>query len=74
MIVFRQEVFMVEKRRSFTREFKIEAVRLVSEGKHTVAEVAQSLEIGSDRLKGGRSWLRKTYFGGTVKFRARKRR
>jgi transposase len=55
MIVFRREVFMGEKRRSFTREFKLEAVRLVTEGKHTVAEVAQSLDIRADML---RAWKR----------------
>ena len=46
---------MGEKRRSFTREFKLEAVRLVTEGKHTVAEVAQSLGIRADML---RAWKR----------------
>ena len=46
---------MGEKRRSFTREYKLEAVRLVIEGKHTVAEVAQSLDIRPDML---RAWRR----------------
>ncbi len=46
---------MGEKRRSFTREFKLEAVRLISDGKHTVAEVAQSLDIRADIL---RAWRR----------------
>jgi transposase len=46
---------MVEKRRVFTREFKIEAVRLVSEGKHRVAEVSESLGIRPDML---RAWKR----------------
>jgi transposase len=46
---------MGEKRRSFTREFKIEAVRLVTEGKHTVAEVSESLDIRADML---RTWKR----------------
>jgi transposase len=55
MIVFRLEVFMGEKRRSFTREFKVEAVRLVTEGKHSVAEVSQSLGVRADML---RAWKR----------------
>jgi transposase len=55
MIVFGREVFMVEKRRSFTREFKVEAVRLVVEGKHSVAEVSQLLGIRPDML---RAWKR----------------
>ena len=46
---------MGEKRRSFTREFKLEAVRMVSDGKHTAAEVAQSLDIRADML---RAWKR----------------
>jgi transposase len=46
---------MGEKRRSFTHEFKVEAVRLVTEGKHSVAEVSQSLGIRADML---RAWKR----------------
>lgn len=46
---------MGEKRRSFTREFKVEAVRMVTEGKHSVAEVSQSLGIRADML---RTWKR----------------
>ena len=46
---------MGEKRRVFTREFKLEAVRLVMEGKQTVAELAASLGVRPDML---RDWKR----------------
>jgi transposase len=46
---------MGEKRRVFTREFKLEAVRLVVEGKQSVSEVAASLDIRADML---RDWKR----------------
>jgi transposase len=41
---------MVSKRRRFTREFKIETVRLVTDSDHTVAEVAEDLEIHPNTL------------------------
>ena len=43
------------KRRQFTREFKLEAVRLVSEGNESVTEVAERLGIRPDML---RNWKR----------------
>ena len=43
------------KRRRFTREFKQEAVRLVTEGGHSAAAVARDLEIRPDLL---RRWRR----------------
>jgi transposase len=46
---------MRTKRRVFTREFKLEAVRLVMEGKQSVSEVAASLGIRADML---RDWKR----------------
>jgi|SRR5262244_1130848 len=46
---------MVEKRRVFTREYKLEAVRLVMEGKQSVAEIAAALGIRADML---RDWKR----------------
>ena len=46
---------MADKRRQFTREFKLEAVRLVVEDKRAVAEVARQLGIRADML---RSWKR----------------
>jgi transposase-like protein len=36
---------MVRSRRTFTREFKIEAVRMVEEGERPVKEVAEQLGI-----------------------------
>jgi transposase len=44
---------MARKRRIFTREFKIEAVKLVTEKGYSVAEAARSLGIGQTLL---RSW------------------
>lgn len=55
MLCFGPEVFMADKRRQFTREFKLEAVRLVIEEKKPVAEVARHLGIRSDML---RAWRR----------------
>ena len=60
MILFGQEVFMAEKRRSFTREFKLEAVRLVTDGKQSVSEVSQKLGIRPDML---RAWKRQVEGG-----------
>jgi transposase len=42
-------------RRSFTREFKLEAVRLVSDGNESVKAVAERLGIRPDML---RNWRR----------------
>jgi transposase len=44
---------MSRKRRSYTREFKLEAVKLVTEKGYSVAEAARSLGIGQTLL---RSW------------------
>lgn len=43
---------MGDKRRQFTREFKLEAVRLVTEGKQSIAEVSLRLGIRPDMLRG----------------------
>lgn len=37
-------------KRSFTREFKVEAVRLLAEGHRTAAEVARELGISANQL------------------------
>ncbi len=42
-------------RRSFSREFKLEAVRMVAEGGHSLAQVARDLDIRPDML---RRWRR----------------
>ena len=44
---------MARQRRSYTSEFKIEAVKLVTEKGYSVAEAARSLDIGETLL---RSW------------------
>ena len=45
---------MADKRRQFTREFKLEAVRLVVEEKQPVAQVARHLGIRPDMLRAWR--------------------
>src|SRR3954463_14072265 len=44
---------MARQRRSYTREFKVEAVKLVTQKGYSVAEAARSLDIGETLL---RSW------------------
>ena len=44
---------MARQRRTYTREFKIEAVKLVTEKNYSFAEAARSLSIGETLL---RSW------------------
>src|ERR1700741_343008 len=44
---------MSEKRRQFSREFKVEAVRLASQGEKPLEQVARDLGVRSDTL---RSW------------------
>lgn len=51
---------MTEKRRSFTREFKLEAVRLVADSKQSVSEVSLKLGIRPDML---RAWKRQVKGG-----------
>ena len=46
---------MAKTRRSYTREFKLEAVNLVTQKGYSVAEAARSLGIGESLL---RSWKR----------------
>ena len=41
---------MSETRRKFSREFKIEAVRLVTEGGQTIAETARELGVNASLL------------------------
>jgi transposase len=44
---------MARQRRTYTREFKIEAVKLITQKNYSVAEAARSLDIGETLL---RSW------------------
>ncbi len=46
---------MAQKRRAYTPEFKLEAVRLLENSKLTVSEVARDLDIDPGRL---RAWRR----------------
>jgi transposase len=43
------------QRRFFSREFKLEAVRLITEGQRPVSEVARELSVKPERL---REWRR----------------
>lgn len=43
---------MAEKRRQFTREFKLEAVRMVSSGERKVRELAKDREAGGEDAMG----------------------
>ena len=42
---------MARQRRSYTREFKVEAVKLVTEKNYSVAGAARSLGIGENLLR-----------------------
>jgi transposase len=42
---------MARRRRNYTREFKVEAVKLVTEKGYSVAEAARSLGIGETLLR-----------------------
>jgi len=42
---------MSRKRRQYTREFKVEAVKLVTEGGMTIAQVSRDLGIGQNVLQ-----------------------
>jgi transposase len=44
---------MARQRRTYTSEFKVEAVKLIAEKGYSVAEAARSLDIGETLL---RSW------------------
>ncbi|MGB6849790.1 MAG: transposase, partial [Thermoanaerobaculia bacterium] len=47
---------MGARRRSFSREFRLEAVRMVTNGGHSLAQVARDLDIRPDML---RRWRQK---------------
>ena len=63
IILRTKEVFMSEKRRQFTREFKLEAVRLVKQGQ-SVSKVATALGIRPAMV---RNWKRQVEGGGAEK-------
>jgi transposase len=56
---------MAKTRRTFTPEFKAEAVRLVTERGKSVAEVARDLDLGESML---RAWKRALVRGGDHAF------
>jgi transposase len=49
---------MARKRRTYTPEFKAEAVKLVTEQGYAVAEAARSLGIGETLLRSGKQALK----------------
>ena len=57
----------MSKRREFTREFKVEAVSLVSRQGLSVAEAARRLEIGQNLL---RNWRKQLAADGSKAFAA----
>lgn len=50
-------------RRSFSPEFKLEAVRLVVEGKRPLAQVARELDLRPEQLRG---WKQQVHAGGQI--------
>ena len=48
---------MATVRRKFTREFKVEAVRMVTSGGHSLVQVARDLDIRPDMLRRWRHQL-----------------
>jgi transposase len=56
---------MARQRRTYTSEFKVEAVKLVTEKGYSIAEAARSLDIGETLL---RSWKLAFQAGGDQAF------
>jgi transposase len=56
---------MTKKRRTYTGEFKAEAVKLITEQGRSVAEAARSLGIGENLL---RTWKQAAAAGGAPAF------
>ena len=50
---------MTTKRRTYTKEFKIEAVRLVTEENYSIREAAESLGVSGNSLRSWRKELEK---------------
>ena len=59
---------MAKARRTFTPEFKVQAVRLVTEQGKSIAEVARDLDLGESLL---RSWKTALAAGGAQPFPGR---
>jgi transposase len=62
---------MDHKRRTYSKEFKQEAVRLVAVGDRSMTEVAESLEIGSSLLS---KWVQSQRQDGEEAFRGNGKR
>ncbi len=56
---------MGTSRRRFSREFKLEAVRMVAEGRHSLAQVARELDVRPEML---RRWKRQVEQDGEQAF------
>jgi len=56
---------MARQRRKYTNEFKVEAVKLITEQGYSVAEAARSLDVGETLL---RSWKVALEAGGDQAF------
>jgi transposase len=50
---------MARQRRSYTSEFKFEAVKLITEKGYSVAEAARSLDVGETLLRAWKQTLEK---------------
>jgi len=50
---------MARQRRSYTSEFKVEAVKLITEKGYSVAEAARSLDVGETLLRSWKQTLEK---------------
>ncbi|MBA4158361.1 MAG: transposase [Gemmatimonadetes bacterium] len=59
---------MAQERRQFTKEYKIEAVRLVVEEKRPLAQVTRELGLGSNLL---RRWKKELQSEGSEAFRGK---
>jgi len=62
---------MKKERRTFTKEFKSEAVRLATSGSRQMTEVADSLGIGASLLS---KWMRASKSEGAEAFRGQGKR
>jgi transposase len=54
---------MARHRRSFSPEFKLEAVKLVTEGRRPLSQVARELELRPEQL---RDWKKQLAAGGQI--------
>src|SRR3954454_6740569 len=55
----RRRSIMARQRRSYTSEFKVEAVKLITEKGYSVAEAGRSLDVGETLLRSWKQTLEK---------------